>query len=115
MLKRTLHFLANGLAVFLSADFLTGVSVDNYWSALLTAVVISLLNVLIKPFLVILSLPVTILTLGLFTWVIDVVIIMLAAYIVPGFTVDGFITGLLFALIMAVVSFLFNKILDILF
>lgn len=115
MLKRTLHFVANGLAVLVVANYLSGVVVTGFWVALLTALVIGLLNVLVKPVLVLLSLPINILTLGLFTWVLDALLVLLAAYLVPGFAVDAFLTALIFAFATSVVSFVFNKLLDIIF
>ncbi|HOM78193.1 MAG TPA: phage holin family protein [bacterium] len=115
MLKRTVHFLANGLVVFLVAKYLEGVSVPDFWIALLASVVIALLNILVKPMLVLLSLPINILTLGFFTWVLDAVIVLLAAYLVPGFSVDTFLTALIFALATSIVSFLLNKLVDLIF
>ncbi len=115
MIKRTVHFLANGLVVLLVAQYLEGVVVSDFWIALLAALVIALLNVLVKPVLVLLSLPINILTLGLFTWVLDALLVLLAAYLVPGFSVDGFLTALLFALATSIVSFVINKLVDIIF
>jgi putative membrane protein len=115
MLKRTLHFLVNGLSVLLVADFLPGVIVTDFWIALLAALMIGLLNILVKPILVLFSLPINILTFGLFTWILDAFIVMLAASLVPGFSIDTLLTGLLFALATSVLSFLFTKILDLIF
>ncbi len=85
-----IRLLISTLAVILSAYLLPGVAVDSFITALLVAIVLSLLNVIVKPILVILTIPITILTLGLFLLVINALIIMLASSIISGFTVDNF-------------------------
>jgi putative membrane protein len=96
------RFLLNGLAVFLAAYLLPGVDVDGYGSALIVALVLSVANGVVKPFLIVLTIPITILSLGLFLLVINAIIILLVDYLVPGFNVDGFWWALLFSLIMSV-------------
>jgi putative membrane protein len=113
MLKLLFKLMLNGLAVFVSGYYLPGVFIDDYWSALLTAVVIGVLNVLVKPLLIFLALPINILTLGLFTLVIDAGLILLSAYIVPGFAVENFSFALLFALVLAFVSYIIHTLLKI--
>jgi putative membrane protein len=81
-----LKLLLNAVAVFVLAEILSGVYVDNYVTSLIVAAVISILNVLVKPILVILTLPVTILTLGLFLLVVNAIIILLADKLVDGHT-----------------------------
>jgi putative membrane protein len=103
-----IRFLLNGLAVFLTAYLLPGVDVDGYSSALIVALVISLANILVKPILVILTIPITIITFGLFLLVINALIILLADYLVDGFSVDTFWWALLFSLIMSVFNSLFD-------
>jgi putative membrane protein len=103
-----IRFLLNGLAVFLTAYLLPGVDVDGYSSALIVALVISLANILVKPILVVLTIPITIITLGLFLLVINALIILLADYLVDGFSVDTFWWALLFSLIMSVFNSLFD-------
>lgn len=108
MIKSFIRFLINGLAVFLSGYILPGVIIDDYWAALLTAFVLGLLNLLVKPILIFFSLPITILTFGLFTIIIDTAVIFLAAYIVPGFVVVDFLSGVLFVLVLSVLTYLFH-------
>lgn len=96
-----LRLLLSALAVVLLANILPGIHVETYWIAILVALVLSLLNGLVKPLLVILTLPVTLLTLGLFLLVINAIIILLAGSLVPGFTVDGFWWALLFSLLLS--------------
>ena len=103
-MKFILRLLLTALAVILLANILPSVEVDNYWIAILVALVLSLLNLLVKPLLVILTLPVTILTLGLFLLVINALIILMAGGLVSGFTVDGFWWALLFSLLLSLVQ-----------
>ena len=94
----------------ISAYLLPGVHVSNFWAAFFTAAVLGILNALIKPILIILTLPINILTLGLFTLVINALMILLASSIVKGFEVDGFWWAFLFAIILSVVNWLFSEI-----
>ena len=103
-----IRFLLNGLAVLLTAYLLPGVSVTDYWTALLVALVLSIVNVLVKPVLIILTIPITVLTLGLFLLVINALIILLVDYFVPGFIVDGFWWALLFSLILSLFNSMFG-------
>ena len=98
-MKFILRLLLSALAVILLANILPGVEVSAFGSAVLVALVLSLLNLIVKPILVILTLPVTILTLGLFLLVINALIILLASSLVSGFSVDGFWQALLFSLL----------------
>lgn len=110
MLNKIIKFLINGFAVYATAYLLSGVEVSGFVVALIVAVVLAVLNVFIKPILVILSLPVTILTLGLFTFVIDALIVLLASRIVPGFTIDGFWTAIVFSIVLTVISYVLHAI-----
>ena len=103
-----IRFLLNGLAVVLTAYLLPGVNVDDYGSALIVALVLSIANIIVKPILVVLTIPITILTLGLFLLVINALIIMLADYLVNGFSVDNFWWALLFSVILSIFNSLFD-------
>src|SRR5687767_180800 len=103
-----IRFLLNGLAVLLTAYLLPGVDVDGYGSALIVALVLSIANVIVKPILVILTIPITIVTLGLFLLVINAFIILMADYLVDGFSVDTFWWALLFSVIMSIFNSLFD-------
>ncbi|TAH40345.1 MAG: phage holin family protein [Bacteroidetes bacterium] len=92
------------LAVLITAWLLPGVHVDSVLTAILVAIVIAFLNAIVKPVLVILTIPVTILTLGLFLLVINALLIQLSAKIVDGFSVSGFWTALAFSIILSLVS-----------
>ncbi len=86
--------------VLLIANFMPGVHVAGFTTALIVAIVLGLLNIFIKPILVILTLPVTIITLGLFLLVINALMILLCTKIVGGFSVDTFWTALFFSIIL---------------
>lgn len=92
------------LAILITAWLLPGVHVDGIFTAILLAIVISFLNAIVKPVLVILTIPVTIFTLGLFLLVINALLILLSAEIVNGFTVSSFWTALAFSVILSFVS-----------
>ena len=91
----------SALAVVILSKVLPHVFVDSYTTAIIVAIVLSLLNFIVKPILVLLTLPVTILTLGLFLLVINAVIILLADNLIDGFTVDGILWAILFSLLLS--------------
>jgi len=93
------------------AHFIPGIHVASFETALIVAVVLGLLNVFIKPILVLLTLPATLFTLGLFLLVINAVIILLCANIVGGFRVDSFWIALLFSIILSVLQSIMYKLL----
>lgn len=95
-------------AVVISAYVLPGVTLASFWTALWVALVLGLLNVFIKPLLILLTLPINILTLGLFTLVINALVIMMASGIVHGFKVDGFWYAMLFSIVLCIVLYLIN-------
>jgi len=103
-----IRFLLNGLAVLLTAYLLPGVHVEHYGYALLVALVLAIVNAIIKPILVVLTIPITFVTLGLFLLVINALMIMLVDWLVGGFTVDGFWWALLFSLILSLFNSLFD-------
>ena len=100
-MKLILRILLSALAVVLLSKLLPGVNVDSYWTAIIVAIVLSLLNFIVKPLLVILTLPVTILTFGLFLLIVNALIILLANYFVSGFQVDGLWWAVLFSLLLS--------------
>jgi putative membrane protein len=105
-----IRLLVTALAAMLTAYILPGVSIKNFTSALILALVLAILNLLVKPILIILTLPVTIITLGLFLLVINAIIILLAAKLVKGFSVDGFFWALIFSVVLTVVSGIMHSI-----
>ena len=100
----------NAIAVVIVAYILPGVHLLDFWHAIILAAVLSLLNVSVKPLLIFLTIPATILSLGLFLLVINALIIELAAWIItPGFTVDSFWWALLFSILLSFVNGIFDK------
>ncbi|MBE7640696.1 phage holin family protein [Salegentibacter sp. BLCTC] len=106
-----LRILLTALAVVILAKLLPGVVVEDYLTAVIVAFVLAILNLLVKPILVIFTLPVTILTLGLFLLVINAVIILLADAFVTGFGVSGFFIALIFSLLLSLFQSLLFSIL----
>jgi len=100
-----IQWVVSGLAVIIAAYLLPGVQIEGFLAALVTALILGLINAIIRPILILLTLPLNILTLGLFTFVINALLIMLAAVIVPGFAVQGFWWALLFGIVLAIVNF----------
>ena len=98
------------LAILGTSYVLPGVSVDGFWAALITALVLGVVNVVIKPILLFLTLPINILTLGIFTFVINALLILLVSVIVSGFSVASFWWALLFSIVVTVLVYILNKI-----
>lgn len=103
------YLLVNTLAVLISAYILPGVHVSSLGTALVLAIILGILNTIVRPILIILTLPITVLSLGLFIFVINALIILLATKLVPGFRVDGFWWALLFSLLLALVGSFLNS------
>lgn len=101
--------LLNAVAVVITAYLLPGVQVESFMSAVIVAVVLAFLNYILKPILIIITIPVTILSLGLFLLVINAFIILLADDLVDGFVVNGFWWALIFSFIMSFLNSIFTK------
>jgi putative membrane protein len=106
-----IRLLLNAVAVIVLAKVLNGVHVDDYLTAVIVAVVLSILNVLVKPFLIILTLPITVLTLGLFLLVVNALIILLADKLIDGFSVNSIWTAILFSILLSLLQSLLHSIL----
>jgi putative membrane protein len=96
--------LISAVAVFVTGYILPGIHIDTPLTALVAAVVLGFINAFIRPILFVLTLPINVLTLGLFTFVIMALMVMLTSWIVPGFHVDGFWWALAFALVFAIIN-----------
>ena len=103
-----IRLIVTALAVVIAAYILPGVSVDGGLTAVVVAAVLSLLNAFIKPLLIILTIPITVVTLGFFLLVINALIILAADKLVGGFEVDGFWYALLFSIVLTIVVSLLN-------
>jgi len=103
-MRLLIHWLINALALFALPYVFRSISVDSFTTALIVAVVLGLINTLIRPLLVILTLPVTILTLGLFIFVINGLLFWAVGSFMPGFKVDGFWAGVFGAIVYSLIS-----------
>ena len=103
-MKIIIHWIISALAILITAYILPGVHVDSLIAALVLAVVLGAINIFLRPILIFLTLPLTIVTLGLFVLVINGLLVMLATYIVPGFTVANFWSAILFGIVLAIVN-----------
>ncbi|HRN69668.1 MAG TPA: phage holin family protein [Candidatus Woesebacteria bacterium] len=99
-----INLLLSGLAILISAYVIPGVTVDGLFAAIVVAIVLGIVNALIRPLITLLTLPINIVTLGLFSLVITALMVMLTANIVPGFSVDGFVAALLFGIVLSLVN-----------
>jgi len=104
------RLLIMALAVMLTSYLLPGVHVESFWSAIILSLLLALLNVTLKPILIIITIPVTFLTLGLFLLVINALMILLADAILPGFIVDGFWWAVLFSIVLWIINSLIRSI-----
>lgn len=101
------HWIIATAALLIATAIVPGVSI-TLSGALIAAVVLGALNLFIRPILVILTFPITVITLGFFSLVINALLVMLAAAIVPGFSIAGFWTALFFALVLSIVNWVFH-------
>ena len=98
------YLLINTVSIFVVSYILSGVHVDTFWTALIVAVVMAILNVTLKPLLFIITIPLTVITFGLFLLVLNVLVLYAAAYLIDGFWFDGFWWALLFSFLVSFVN-----------
>lgn len=103
-MKILLALLLNGIAVFITAYVLTGVTVDTFTTALIVGIVLGAVNTFLKPILLLLTLPLNVLTLGLFTFVINGILVYLTSMVIPGFYVASLLWAIAFSLVVTLVS-----------
>ena len=108
-MKFFLKILVSSLAILITVYLLPGVKIDNYISAIVLACVLAILNTFLKPILIIVTIPLTIFTFGLFLLIINAFMIILASRFVNGFTVNGFGWALLFSIILSIVTSLLES------
>jgi len=104
-----LRIIITAVVAFALSSVLPGIHIDTFWSAIVLSLVLAVLNILLKPILIILTLPITIVTLGFFLFVINAVIVLLASDFVHGFVVDSFWWALLFSLLLSLLTSLLYK------
>jgi putative membrane protein len=110
ILNITIHWLVTAAAFLVTAYLLPGVTVTTFGSAFIAAGILGIINAVIRPILVFLTLPITVVTMGLFLFVLNALIIMAVSSIVDGFSVDNFWWALLFSIILALVNSFFVSI-----
>jgi putative membrane protein len=96
------------IAILISAYLVPGVFVAGFWTALWLALFLGVINVILKPILILITLPINILTLGLFTFVINAVLVLLSSSVIKGFAVSGFWVAMLFSIVLSIISYLLN-------
>lgn len=102
-------WLISALAVFLTAQLLSGIEIKNYLTAIYASLILALANVFVKPIVEIITLPINILTLGLFTLVINALMVLLVAALVKSFRVKNFWWAILFGLVIYPINFMLSK------
>ena len=103
-----LVWILNAVALYLVTLIVPGVTVDTYTSAFIAAIVLGLVNVLVKPILIVLTLPVTILTLGLFLFVLNALLFWAVGNLLPGFHVNGFWAAMFGAIVFSIFGWLLS-------
>ncbi|HBO99799.1 MAG: hypothetical protein UU48_C0002G0116 [Candidatus Uhrbacteria bacterium GW2011_GWF2_41_16] len=107
-MKLIFRWLINTLALLAAAYLIPGFHVDTFYAALIAALVLGLVNAIIRPFLLILTLPATIVTLGLFIFVVNALMLWLMSTVVKGVTIDGFVPAFMTAIFLWVVGLFTN-------
>ena len=105
-----LRWVGFALVIMFIAWVVPGISVANFLTAMIAAAVIALINVFIKPVLVLVTLPINIVTLGLFSLIINAILFMFAGFIAPGFEIDNFLSAFIGALLLSILSIGLNSI-----
>jgi putative membrane protein len=103
--------LVTAFSLVVVARLLPGIHIDTVWAALIGACVLGIMNALVRPILVVLTLPVTILTLGVFIFILNGLLFWAASSFVPGFTIDGFLPAFVDSILVSVISYILHKIL----
>ena len=105
-----LNLLVNGFAVFVASYLLSaGVHMEGFLTAVIVSVALGIVNILIKPIVLLFTLPINILTLGLFTFIINGLMVLLVSVFVPGFKVDSFVWAMAFSVVLWAINFVFNS------
>lgn len=112
LLSALLTWLLTAAALLLVAAVLPGIVIDGFGVALIAALVMGLVNLLVRPLLLLLTLPLNLLTLGLFSFIINAMMFGLVAWLVPGFEVTNFLSALLGALLLALITTVVNRLTD---
>jgi len=109
MFKILANWILNALSLFIVSKILRGITLESFESALIAVVIIGLINALIKPILLLLTLPINILSLGLFTFVLNALLLILASNVVPGFEIDGLLTAILGSILLSLITMILQS------
>lgn len=107
-MKLVAELLIKAFVLLVTASIVPGFHIQSYGSAIVVAIVLAVLNVLLKPMLLLLTLPITILSLGLFTFVINAVLLLIATYFVKGFAIDSFWSAIVASVVITIVGSLIH-------
>lgn len=110
MLTAILKWILFALAITATAWIIPGIRVENFLSAMFVCLILALINVFIKPFLEIITLPINIMTLGIFSLVLNALLLMLAGWVAPGFEVKGFLSGLFGSIVLSLFAIIIDKV-----
>jgi putative membrane protein len=113
MLLLMIRWLVITVAILLASTMVSGIRVESLTTAIIAAAILGIINDFLRPVLLILTLPLTILTLGIFAFILNALMLLLVAYFVPGFEVNGFFSAFLGALIISIVSWIANRFIKI--
>lgn len=105
-----INWIVSAMVIFIVAYVLPGVNVESFISALAVALVLGIINAFLKPILLLLTLPINLITLGLFTFILNALLILLVSMIVPGFVVNGFLWALVFGVVLSISNTFVNKV-----
>ena len=108
-MKLVLNLLVNGFAVFVADYFLPGVKIDSFFTAIVVSIGLGIVNTFIKPIVLLMTLPFNIVTLGLFTFIINGLLVLLVSSFIPGFTVDNFGWAMAFSIVLWAVNFFLHS------
>lgn len=111
-MKLLLKWLIMAVSIVIAAYFIPGVRVGSFLSAVWVALFLGVVNVLVRPVLIFITLPINVLTLGLFTFVINAALILLASSVIKGFEVSGFWWAVLYSIVLSIVNYLLNLIIQ---
>ena len=108
-MKFIINLLINGFAVFVADYFLAGVSVDSFLTAVIVSIGLGIVNTFIKPIVLLFTLPFNLITLGLFTFIVNGLMVLLVSFFIPGFVVENFVWAILFSIVLWAVNLVFNS------
>ncbi|MFA5736651.1 MAG: phage holin family protein [Candidatus Paceibacterota bacterium] len=109
-MKTLVNWFIAAIVILIAAYLVPGITVASFWVALIAALVLGMINAFIKPIIIFLTLPINLVTLGLFTLVINALLIMLSASLIAGFAVASFWVALIFAIVLSVINWAVERI-----